>query len=428
MFPASCFIKVCQKNSTEKLLAQFLLIFGFILMVLGTYANLNAIDEKSSGNFQDAGPILKHIDGPIEQPGMNISQEIEEILQSLDVTPSKLELDLKELDGVIPKAPDLQEVESKYHENPIEGLKSVEKPKEDPPASKEAVEIKLVPLDGDKKDQPVDKSDDSKKANDINKEAIQKEEQEIAIEKNEQIADDSKNEIKRLEEAKKLLQEVKEMKDVLEKQNQETQQLVLQKFDEIVDKVEKIEKDQEEDNKKHEEEKAEQKILGEQKAAESVVKAIPLDKTSGEETANIQPPNVVTNKTMNGPIINMLINKQAPALNNSQDSTPSNNLKPTQGPKEDVVEHAAIQRDLLNVHEPADSSVVIVDDDKMAQANISRQKRAIDFDEDCTKPVLNDESKSLVSDDGENFHNGGIELVAKNVGSGRDLKSVQDKK
>ncbi|KAG4066997.1 hypothetical protein HA402_007745 [Bradysia odoriphaga] len=404
MFPASCFIKVCQKNSTEKLLAQSLLIFGFILMVLGTYANLNAIDEKNSGSFEETDNIVKHIDDSIEQPAMNLSKQVENILLSHDVTPSKLELTLKKLPDEIepfPKVPEPNPVESKYHENPVEELKLIEHPdpKEDLSAPK-AVEVKLIPLDADNGNQPIAKSEDSKKSNDINKEAIQKEEQEIEIEKKEQIADDSNSELKRLEETKKLLQEVKEMKDVLEKQNQETQQLVLQKFDEIVDKVEKIEKVQEEDNKKHEEEKAEKKLLGEQKAEEeTVVQAVPLDKINVEDqkdktASNIQPPNEVTNQTMNGPIISMLINKHANPVNlipnNSRESNPK------QGSKEDVVEHAAIQRDLLNVHE-ADQSAIIADDE-ISSAELLRQKRSVEFDEDCLKPVLNDESISLVSE------------------------------
>ncbi|XP_037944170.1 putative sodium-coupled neutral amino acid transporter 10, partial [Teleopsis dalmanni] len=55
MFPASCFRKIIKKNSTERSLAQFILVSGFCLMILGTYANLNAIDEKSSGAH--LGPV-----------------------------------------------------------------------------------------------------------------------------------------------------------------------------------------------------------------------------------------------------------------------------------------------------------------------------------------------------------------------------------
>ncbi|KAH8266267.1 hypothetical protein KR038_004158 [Drosophila bunnanda] len=49
MFPASSFRKIIKKESMERTLAQFVFVSGFLLMILGTYANLSAIDEQSSG-------------------------------------------------------------------------------------------------------------------------------------------------------------------------------------------------------------------------------------------------------------------------------------------------------------------------------------------------------------------------------------------
>ncbi|EDV36144.1 uncharacterized protein Dana_GF12103 [Drosophila ananassae] len=49
MFPASSFRKIIKKESMERTLAQFVFVSGFLLMILGTFANLTAIDEKSSG-------------------------------------------------------------------------------------------------------------------------------------------------------------------------------------------------------------------------------------------------------------------------------------------------------------------------------------------------------------------------------------------
>lgn len=49
MFPAFCFRKIVKKDSTERTLAQFIFISGFCLMILGTFANLTAIDEQRSG-------------------------------------------------------------------------------------------------------------------------------------------------------------------------------------------------------------------------------------------------------------------------------------------------------------------------------------------------------------------------------------------
>jgi len=58
MFPASSFRKIIKKESMERTLAQFVFVSGFLLMILGTYANLNAIDEKSSGPEFDMVPIV----------------------------------------------------------------------------------------------------------------------------------------------------------------------------------------------------------------------------------------------------------------------------------------------------------------------------------------------------------------------------------
>ncbi|XP_077297380.1 uncharacterized protein LOC143919069 isoform X2 [Arctopsyche grandis] len=50
IFPAACFICISLKNTNERILAQIVLCFGIVIMVLGTYANLQAaeIDNISS--------------------------------------------------------------------------------------------------------------------------------------------------------------------------------------------------------------------------------------------------------------------------------------------------------------------------------------------------------------------------------------------
>lgn len=46
IFPTTCFICVTLKNTNERILAQMILCFGIIIMVLGTYANLQAAETK----------------------------------------------------------------------------------------------------------------------------------------------------------------------------------------------------------------------------------------------------------------------------------------------------------------------------------------------------------------------------------------------
>ncbi|TMW45668.1 hypothetical protein DOY81_009261, partial [Sarcophaga bullata] len=59
MFPAACFRKIIKKDTNERKLAQFILVSGFCLMILGTYANLSAIDEKSSGSHLEMPKMMK---------------------------------------------------------------------------------------------------------------------------------------------------------------------------------------------------------------------------------------------------------------------------------------------------------------------------------------------------------------------------------
>lgn len=414
-------------------------------MVLGTYANLNAIDEKSSGSFEENANILKNYDDSNELASLNLSKklnvqpeiQVDHVVLHA-VTPSKIESDLKDLPNPFEaplKSPDLKAEETKYHENPVDGLNLVELEKNQPPVRKSSETlVKVIPLDvGNSDKEPQNhKSDDLKKNNDINNEAIQKEEQEIAIEKKEQNDDDSQSELKRLEETKKLLQEVKEIKIVLEKQNQETQQLVLQKFDEIVDKVEKIEKVQEEDNKKHEEEKAEKILEDEKKAAvENVVENIPLEKSNEaiDKNLNEQPP-VIKNQTANGPIISMLSNNQVkqvePSAKNSQENNDEIKAKLAQDIKEEV-DHVPIQRDLLNVKlkETREQSGLVNNDIIPGEELLRHKRNAETSAEDCSKYTLNDKSRSLISENEENFPD--VKDGVKMMASGRDLKYVQDK-
>lgn len=199
MFPASCFIKISKKESNEKMIAQIILIFGFMIMILGTYANLSAIDEKKSG------PMI----------------EIEKIITTKLPINIIVESVKKEQDDVV-----------KIDLNPNLLI-------DDPKILKD--EIKLTT-------KTIKIVDDSN----INKEAIQKEENEIAIEEHAKI----KEEIVQLEKTKEILQEqVNEINAKFAKQKEETEKLVLEKFEEIAEKVEKIEHEQQEQKEQQKESK-----------------------------------------------------------------------------------------------------------------------------------------------------------------------------
>ncbi|KAF2890702.1 hypothetical protein ILUMI_15471, partial [Ignelater luminosus] len=59
VFPAMCFICVSTKNTNERILAQLMLFVGVIVMVLGTYANLYAMEEISVKSVVTEKIIIK---------------------------------------------------------------------------------------------------------------------------------------------------------------------------------------------------------------------------------------------------------------------------------------------------------------------------------------------------------------------------------
>lgn len=223
MFPASCFIKIGKKNSTEKLLAQMILVFGFFLMVLGTYANLIAIDEQSSGPTRIVEePVLQQIDLPA-----NLTDFINE---------HRLDGDLK-LPKSFVKEIDLLESEVLNSPDPVKAANNIKTAADDANVPEKKI--------ADESSSNLSGANESKKENDINREAILREDQEIAIDAQEQS--DVKVDMNRLEKTNNfLLKQVQEFKDNLKKQNQERKNMVLQKIDEIADKIDHIEKEQEE--------------------------------------------------------------------------------------------------------------------------------------------------------------------------------------
>ncbi|XP_017867045.1 PREDICTED: putative sodium-coupled neutral amino acid transporter 10 [Drosophila arizonae] len=87
MFPASSFRQIIRKDSTERTLAQFVFVSGFCLMILGTYANLHAIDAQSSGPQFDAvqvvTPLLTNdIPPPVEVPNIQNSEVIKRLVKT----------------------------------------------------------------------------------------------------------------------------------------------------------------------------------------------------------------------------------------------------------------------------------------------------------------------------------------------------------
>uniref|UniRef100_A0A182VR02 Amino acid transporter transmembrane domain-containing protein n=1 Tax=Anopheles minimus TaxID=112268 RepID=A0A182VR02_9DIPT len=214
IIPAACYMTICKTNISEKQLAQVMIAFGFIIMVLGTYANLQAIDRTPDRKYDSTVP------------------------------PAVLE---KLVDKPMPIVPEKQANDPKPPVLPIESITEKIKPKIEPPYEAVLAPAKPANVEEAKKTDPLD---DGKELNNvlpnvvepspkdsragINNEAILKEEHEIAVEEKEKIV----KEISQLQNAKKVLEaEVENIKEELVKKNKETEQLVLKKLDEIVEKI-----------------------------------------------------------------------------------------------------------------------------------------------------------------------------------------------
>ncbi|XP_055387430.1 putative sodium-coupled neutral amino acid transporter 10 [Condylostylus longicornis] len=77
LFPASVYLKMFSKIRTfEKTVAQVVLVGGFFLMILGTYANLNAIDEKRSGISTEATERSVILQNNFHQSDLSIADKL----------------------------------------------------------------------------------------------------------------------------------------------------------------------------------------------------------------------------------------------------------------------------------------------------------------------------------------------------------------
>lgn len=234
-----------------------MLVFGFFVMILGTYANLGAMDEQQSiasipiDRLPDIHVTIKPTDnilmppskvsdvigkvemGPLKLADTVFEEEKNKIMAGKRKVPktTKLmpvaknpirEINLngyhKEKEEIAVKKPQKKDpIVQKIEENIAPSVNSNEKLAAAPDAPKpNNVPIQLAEPSIDKK------SFDSA----INNEAIKKEDQEIEIDADE----------KRLSDAKR----TKEILDVVKKQNEDTQKLVLERIHEISEKVNNI--------------------------------------------------------------------------------------------------------------------------------------------------------------------------------------------
>lgn len=238
IFPAACFRKISKKDSTEKTFGQVLIVGGCCLMILGTYANLSAIDDHHSGvvHFveETATKVVTTTTIPKNKfenslkvdvktiPSVNISSKL--IVSSVNFKLEEIEQD--------PNIPELK----LNLTVPMEETKPIHvKQKETKLFNKS--HTFLVQINSSKDERSFD-------LNGIANEAIKNEEQ---ITAEEQKKKENKPELVKAQseliKTKEFLErKVDELKEELAKQNKITQDLVVEKLGKVVEKVEEIER------------------------------------------------------------------------------------------------------------------------------------------------------------------------------------------
>ncbi|EAT47780.1 AAEL001114-PA [Aedes aegypti] len=227
IIPAACYMHICKTNISEKQLAQVMIVFGFFIMILGTYANLEAMNRVPEKKYETGvkedvvlAPVVN-----VEKPEESLDKKFEELRPKLPVLPEAQKEVPVVTENIAPK------IEEPVTVKPVKV--------EEPIFNKDKEDKSVVSPDPQEPDNQKDKKDEI-----IDQDAILKEEKEIAVEEKEQI----QKEIIELQSAKKELEaQVENIKEQLVKKNEETQQLVLKKFDEIVEKIDqKVSKEKDE--------------------------------------------------------------------------------------------------------------------------------------------------------------------------------------
>ncbi|XP_066259183.1 putative sodium-coupled neutral amino acid transporter 10 [Euwallacea similis] len=241
LFPVICFISISQRNTNERLLAKFILFVGFTLMVLATYENLHHLSKPHISPVRISSPSPE-----------KDNEKINENVKELEAFNNSI---------VTPVAGSEVRHEPPQPIEPLESqLDSQDKPKIENGNSNLLVKSNV----GDKKEKEAAK--EVKNNDNVDIEAIKKEEKETLLEQNSEDKDTH------LEEHKLLI-------DKIQKQNEVQQEIVKQQKK----LIEVIEKQQE---KKEHEEKLEAEIKAVKEIESIALKAI--EKISGDMKQNEQ--------------------------------------------------------------------------------------------------------------------------------------------
>lgn len=210
LFPVACFICISPKNTNERLLAQCMLMIGIFVMVLGTYENLHEVDK-----FE---PSIVTINTKIiQKTNFNIAQTEAKIIKPTTVMPFPTQ---KHEDvNIMPKMTEFVDVKEIRHEppQPIEPIDDNGKNKNnkdnsklDEIVAKQMITDKII----------VEKDLNHTKNDEVDIEAIKKEEKEVEMQEEEKLKDNNlllidtirkQNEVQKeiVEQQKKLMEAIK---------------------------------------------------------------------------------------------------------------------------------------------------------------------------------------------------------------------------
>lgn len=247
LFPVMCFINVSDKDNNEKLLAKCILFIGMILMILGTYENLKELNQAQSF------PVVTNVDKEI----LNIEYTFPPVKERIIKT-DDLKLRINETKLVVVKVIDSPEIrheppqpvepQDSQHDLEAEEDKSSLSKKDHVNKKKQVIENQVQKSDNVKtleKDNAVVESnkidtgkvspDASRNLDNVDVEAIKKEDKESLLQGQDEINSSH-------------LKEHKILIDKIQKQN-EVQEEIVKQQKKLIEVIEKQQEQKENDEK-----------------------------------------------------------------------------------------------------------------------------------------------------------------------------------
>lgn len=343
-----------QRHSTEKLVAQGIILVGFVVMILGTYSNLSALDTAKSGSHIEVRVPISTLNEPV----------------------------------------------------PILHPNDIPKIQNEPPPIFKAVVEEVVKNNSDNQHKKTPKKlvDEAK----ISEDGINKEELEIAADKTPlepandpiQAIKEKDIEIKELKASKdKLEQEVMEIKQELVKQNKETQKLVLQKFDEIAEKVDKIEK-QSQDVKEDNKDEAKQDVKNEPILTDAKIVPPEVTNVTNDQVLTQNEPVPVEKKPVD-PIVKLIQNQEPLSYRIGEKMAEEKQQNLSALINNEFV--APQKTDELTKKEPDEKRVVAVENNKNNESDNDKKAGDKHLELDDHKVAADDNLQNKQSDDKRTF-------------------------